>query len=418
MKTFEKSKKLENVKYAIRGKLVEEASKLEENGTNILKLNIGNPAVFDFCAPNNILENMKNNIEYSQGYSDSKGLKNARSAIIEYYKGKKVNDLTLDDIYIGNGVSELILMSMQALLNPNDEILVPMPDYPLWTASVNLAGGKAVHYVCDENDEWNPDIEDIKNKINKNTKGIIIINPNNPTGALYPKEILEQIINIAKENELIIFSDEIYDRLVFDELEHISVASLSKEVPIITFSGLSKSHMVAGFRIGWMCITGNKEYIKDYINGLNLLSSMRLCANVPGQSIITDAIKDNNSIKFLLKKGGRLYEQRECIYNGLKNIPGITVVKPKAAFYIFPKIDVKKFNIINDELFALDFLKSKHILFINGTGFNWNEQNHFRLVYLANCNKLMEATDKLKSFLEFYKQNVRYKNNLTILKKK
>lgn len=405
MKNFEKSKKLENVKYAIRGKLMEEATKLEQNGINILKLNIGNPAVFNFSAPNNILENMKNNIENSQGYSDSKGLKIAREAVVEYYKRKNVNNWELDDIFIGNGVSELILMSMQALLNPNDEILVPMPDYPLWTASINLSGGKAVHYICDEDNEWYPNIDDIKRKITKNTKGIIIINPNNPTGALYSKEILKQIIDIAKENELIIFADEIYDRLVFDELEHISIASLSKDVPIITFSSLSKSHMVAGFRIGWMCITGNKKSIKDYIIGLNLLSSMRLCANVPGQTIIAEAIKDNDSIKSLLKKGGRLYNQRECIYNELKNIPGITAVKPKAAFYIFPKIDINKFRITNDEKFALDFLKNKHILAINGTGFNWKEQNHFRIVYLADCNKLKYATDNLKHFLNEYTQS-------------
>ena len=403
---IKKSRKLENVNYAIRGTLMEEANKLEESGQKILKLNIGNPAVFNFSAPKYILEGMKNNIEHSQGYSDSKGLKTARKAIKEYYKTKSINELNLEDIYIGNGVSELILMSMQALLNPNDEILVPTPDYPLWTASVNLSGGKAVHYLCDEENEWYPDIDDIKRKITKNTKGIIIINPNNPTGSLYPKEILEQIISVAKENNLIIFADEIYDRLVFDDLEHISIAALSKEVPIITFSGLSKSHMLAGFRIGWMCITGNKEIIKDYIDGLNLLSTMRLCSNVPGQSIITDAIKDIESTKLLLKKGGRLYEQRECIYNGLNKIPGIKVVKPKAAFYIFPKIDMEKYKINDDEKFALDFLKAKNILFINGTGFNCNKQDHFRIVYLADCNKLKYATDSLENFLEKYEQNI------------
>ena len=404
MKNFKKSQKLEKVNYAIRGKLMEEANKLEQNGYNILKLNIGNPAVFNFSAPKNILKKMKNNIKNSQGYSDSKGLKKAREAIIEYYKTKKVTDLELEDVFIGNGVSELIIMSMQALLNQEDEILVPMPDYPLWTAAINLSGGKAIHYVCEENNEWYPDINDIKRKITKNTKGIIIINPNNPTGALYPKEILQQIINVAKEHELIIFADEIYDRLVFDELEHISIASLTKEIPVITFSGLSKSHMVAGFRIGWMCITGNKKDIKDYINGLNLLSSMRLCANVPGQNIIEEALKDNNSTKELLKKGGRLYEQRECIYNGLKEIPGITVVKPKAAFYIFPKIDIERFKIKNDEQFALDFLKEKHVLVINGAGFNWKDQDHFRMVYLADCDKLKYATESLKTFLKEYIQ--------------
>ncbi len=403
---IKKSRKLENVNYAIRGTLMEEANKLEESGQKILKLNIGNPAVFNFSAPKYILEGMKDNIEHSQGYSDSKGLKNAREAIKEYYKTKSINELNLEDIYIGNGVSELILMSMQALLNPNDEILVPTPDYPLWTASVNLSGGKAVHYLCDEENEWYPDIDDIKRKITKNTKGIIIINPNNPTGSLYPKEILEQIISVAKENNLIIFADEIYDRLVFDDLEHISIASLTKEVPIITFSGLSKSHMVAGFRIGWMCITGYKESITDYIEGLNLLSTMRLCSNVPGQSIIANAIKDIESTKLLLQKGCRLYEQRECIYNGLNNIPGIKVVKPKAAFYIFPKIDMEKYKINDDEKFALDFLKAKNILFINGTGFNWNKQDHFRIVYLADCKKLKYATDSLKVFLDKYEQNI------------
>lgn len=404
MKRIKKSNKLKNVKYEIRGKVLEEANKLEKEGKEILKLNIGNPASFGLKAPYELIDCMKDNLENSEGYSDSKGLHNARKTIIEYYETKNVYNLTPEDIYIGNGVSELILMSMQGLLNKNDEILVPMPDYPLWTASINLAGGKAVHYMCDEENEWYPNIEDIKSKITKKTKGIVIINPNNPTGALYPKEILKQIIKIAKENNLIIFSDEIYDRLIFDDLEHISIASLTNDVPVITFSGLSKSHMLAGFRIGWMCITGNKKYIEDYIAGLNLLSSMRLCANVPGQSIIETAIKDNESTKCLLKKGGRLYEQREYIYNRLNNIPGITVVKPKAAFYIFPKIDIQKFNINDDEKFSLDFLKEKHVLVVNGKGFNWNEVDHFRIAYLADNNKLEIAMDKLEDFLTCYKQ--------------
>lgn len=404
MKRIKKSNKLKNVKYEIRGKVLEEANKLEKEGKEILKLNIGNPASFGLKAPYELIDCMKDNLENSEGYSDSKGLENARKAIIEYYETKNVYNLTPEDIYIGNGVSELILMSMQGLLNKNDEILVPMPDYPLWTASINLAGGKAVHYLCDEENEWYPNIEDIKNKITKKIKGIVIINPNNPTGALYPKEILKQIIEIAKENNLIIFSDEIYDRLIFDDLEHISIASLTNDVPVITFSGLSKSHMLAGFRIGWMCITGNKKCIEDYIAGLNLLSSMRLCANVPGQSIIEKAIKDNESTKPLLKKGGRLYEQREYIYNRLNNIPGITVVKPKAAFYIFPKIDIQKFNINDDEKFSLDFLKEKYVLVVNGKGFNWNEVDHFRIAYLADNNKLEIAMDKFEDFLTYYKQ--------------
>lgn len=404
MKEINRSKRLMSVKYEIRGKVLDEAKKLEEKGIKVLKLNIGNPKVFDFSCPVEIIENMKNNLMKSQGYSDSSGLVSSRHAIIDYYKSKNVFDLDIDDIYIGNGVSELILMSMQGLLNNDDEILVPMPDYPLWTASVNLSGGVAVHYVCDEENEWYPNIQDIKNKISNKTKGIVIINPNNPTGSLYPKEILEQIIEIAKENNLIIFSDEIYDRLVFDGLEHISIASLTKDVSVVTFSGLSKSHMLAGFRIGWMCITGNKSMIKDYIKGLNLLSSMRLCSNVPGQSIIEKALKNNEETKKLLQKGGRLYEQREYIYNRLNNIPGITVVKPKAAFYIFPKIDIKKYNILDDEKFVLDFLKEKHVLIVSGTGFNYNNVDHARIVYLADIKKLESAMDNLEEFLSNYKQ--------------
>lgn len=403
MKKISKSKKLENVKYAIRGKVLDESNKLEEQGINILKLNIGNPSSFNFKAPEYLIDHMKNNLEYSEGYSDSKGLESARCSIKEYYKTKNV-EVDINDIYIGNGVSELILLSMQALLDKGDEILVPMPDYPLWTAAVNLSGGTPVHYECCEENNWYPNIDDIKKKVNKNTKGIIIINPNNPTGALYPKEILENIVLIAKENNLIIYSDEIYDRLVFDEEEHISISSLTKDVPIITFSGLSKSHMMAGFRIGWMIITGDKDKIKDYISGLNLLSSMRLCSNVPGQSIIEKAIIDTESTKKYLRKGGRLYEQRELVYNKLNSIDGISVVKPKAAFYIFPKIDKDKFNIKDDEKFALDFLKEKHIMFIHGTGFNYKDTDHFRLVYLADIEQLNYALDNLKEFLKEYSQ--------------
>lgn len=402
MREIKKSKKLENVNYAIRGAVLEEAEKMEKNGIEVLKLNIGNPSVFGFNAPEEVLENMKSGFEKTQGYSASKGLKSARKAIIEYYKNKNVDNIELDDIYLGNGVSELILMSMQALLDTGDEILVPMPDYPLWTAAVNLAGGTAVHYRCNEKNEWFPDIEDIKSKITSNTKGIIIINPNNPTGALYPKEVLQEIVKVARENELIIFSDEIYDRLVFDDLEHISIASLAKDIPIITFSGLSKSHMVAGFRIGWMVICGDKSGIKDYISGLNLLSSMRLCANVPGQNIIEKSLKSNENLKRLLKKGGRLYEQRECVFEKLNSIDGISVIKPKAGFYIFPKIDSEKFKIKNDEKFALDFLRKEHVLVVHGSGFNWDRPDHFRVVYLADCEKLKSAMNGLEDFLNLY----------------
>lgn len=404
MKKISKSKKLNNVNYAIRGVLMDEAKRLEEEGEEILKLNIGNPATFNFHTSNSILDCMKDNLEYAQGYSDSKGILMARKSIIEYYESKNVKVKELEDVYIGNGVSELISLSMQALLNPEDEILVPMPDYPLWTASVKLAGGEPIHYLCDEDNEWNPDIEDIKSKITKNTKGIVIINPNNPTGALYSEETLMRIVEIARENEIIIFSDEIYDRLVYDDLKHVSIASLSEDVVTVTFSGLSKSHMVAGFRIGWMCITGNKSMVRDYIDGLNMLTSMRLCSNVPAQYIVDEAIKESDETKKLLQKGGRLYEQREYIYNALKDIPGISVVKPKAAFYIFPKIDKEKFNISDDEKFALDFLREKHILFIQGTGFNYNDVNHFRIVYLPDKEKLEYTIASLKDFLHSYKQ--------------
>lgn len=405
MKDFFKSKKLENVCYDIRGVVMDEATKMQNQGIDILKLNIGNPAVFNFKAPNKIINCIRKNVTNAEGYSDAKGIEIARKSIVEYCAKKGIKNITSNDIYIGNGVSELIVMSMQGLLNPGDEVLIPMPDYPLWTAAVNLSGGNALHYMCDEQSNWYPDINDIKEKITNKTKGIVIINPNNPTGALYPKKILEDILKIAKENNLIIFSDEIYDRLVLDDLEHISIASLDSEALVITFNGLSKSHMVAGFRAGWMCISGNKSNAKGYIEGLNLLSSMRLCSNVPSQYIISEALRDTESTKQLLAPGGRIYEQRECIYNELNSIPGITAVKPKAAFYIFPKIDTKKFKITDDEKFVLDLLKEKKILLVHGRGFNWNKPDHFRLVYLPEVSELKKAVFDIKSFLENYKQN-------------
>ena len=405
MKQIKKSERLNNVKYEIRGKVLDVAKELEIKGINILKLNIGNPGAFNFSAPKKILNYMKKNLKYNQGYSDSKGLLKERISIKNYYKSKNVN-VNLDNIYIGNGVSELILITMQALLNKDDEILVPMPDYPLWTAAINLNEGKAVHYICDEENNWYPNIEDIKKKITKKTKGIIIINPNNPTGILYPKCILKEIINIAKKNNLIIFSDEIYDRLLYDNLKHTSIASLSKDVPIITYSGLSKSHMIAGYRVGWMCISGNTNYLSNYIEGLNLLTSMRLCSNVPAQSIITKALKDTKSTKKYFNKKGRLYKQREYIYNRLKQIDGISVIKPNASFYIFPKIDIKKFNIKSDEEFILEFLKEKHVLFVQGTGFNYNSPDHFRITYLANIKDLKYALDSLEDFLNKKRSNL------------
>lgn len=404
MKEFEKSKKLQNVHYEIRGKVMEEADYMTKNNINILKLNVGNPAVFDFRAPKKVISNIKNNMYKAEGYSHSKGIEEARNAILKYCTYKNIKNVNTDDIYIGNGVSELIMMSMQALLDKEDEILMPAPDYPLWTAAARLAGGKVIHYICDELSNWYPDIEDVKRKISTKTKAIVIINPNNPTGALYPKEILEEIVNIARKNNLLIFSDEIYDRLVMDELEHISIASLAPDLCVITFNGLSKSHMIAGLRIGWMCISGNKSKARGYIEGLNLLSSMRLCSNVPAQYAVAEALNDTESVKTLLKPGGRIYEQREYIYNALNSIEGISVVKPKAAFYIFPKIDVKRFNITSDEKFALDFLRKEKILIVQGSGFNWKESDHFRIVYLPEISMLQKATNGLENFLKYYRQ--------------
>lgn len=404
MKKFEKSKKLQNVHYEIRGKVMEEADYMTKNNINILKLNIGNPAIFNFKAPEKVISNIKNNMYKAEGYSHSKGIEEARNAILKYCIYKNIPNINMDSIYIGNGVSELIMMSMQALLDKQDEILMPAPDYPLWTAAATLAGGKVVHYICDEKSNWYPDIEDIKRKISSRTKAIVIINPNNPTGALYPKEILEEIVNIARENNLLIFSDEIYDRLVMDDLEHISIASLAPDLCVITFNGLSKSHMIAGLRIGWMCISGNKSKARGYIEGLNLLSSMRLCSNVPAQYAVAEALNDTESVKELLRPGGRIYEQREYIYNALNSIGGINVVKPNAAFYIFPKIDTKRFNITSDEKFALDFLRKEKVLIVQGSGFNWKEPDHFRIVYLPEVSVLKKATNGLENFLKYYKQ--------------
>ncbi|WP_455717935.1 aminotransferase class I/II-fold pyridoxal phosphate-dependent enzyme, partial [Anaerosporobacter sp.] len=390
--------------YDIRGPVMDEANRMIAEGVDILRLNIGNPAPFQFDAPDEIIHDMVFNLRNAQGYSDSRGIFSARKAIMQYCQLKNIPNVGINDIYTGNGVSELIVLAMQGLLNDGDEMLVPMPDYPLWTAAVNLAGGKAVHYVCDEQSEWYPDIEDIKKKITSKTKGIVVINPNNPTGALYPKEILEQIVQVARENELILFADEIYDRLVMDNLEHTALASLAPDLFTVSFNGLSKSHRVAGFRSGWMCLCGDKSKVKGYIEGINLLASMRLCSNVPSQYIIQTALGGYQSADELLLPGGRIYEQREFVYNALKEIPGVSVVKPKAAFYIFPKLDIKKFNLKNDEQFALDFLREKKVLIVQGTGFNWKDPDHFRIVYLPNVIELKSATDKLADFLSTYRQ--------------
>ncbi len=405
MRMFEKSSKLDNVCYDIRGPVMDEANRMIAAGEKIVKLNIGNPAPFGFRAPDAVIKSMSENLTNTEGYSDSKGLISARKAIVEYCRSKNMPDVSVDDVYTGNGVSELITLCMQGLLNSGDEVLVPSPDYPLWTASITLAGGVAVHYICDEQNEWYPDIEDMKSKITEKTKAIVVINPNNPTGALYPKEILLQIVEMARQHGLILFADEIYDRLVMDGLEHIALASLAPDLLTVSFNGLSKSHLLAGYRCGWMCLCGDKSKAKGYIEGINLLSSMRLCSNVPAQSLIPTALENLEDAKNMLLPGGRIYEQREYIYNAIADIPGLSVVKPKAAFYMFPYMDIEKFHIVDDERFVLDFLKEKKILFTHGGGFHWTKPDHFRIVYLPCVDDLSIAAESLKDFLHDYKQS-------------
>ncbi len=404
MREYKKSSKLDNVLYDVRGPVVEAANRMEENGINVLKLNIGNPAPFGFRTPDEVVYDLRRQLTDCEGYSASKGLFSARKAIMQYAQLKHIPNVSIEDIYTGNGVSELINLSMQALLDDGDEVLVPSPDYPLWTACVTLAGGKAVHYVCDEQAEWYPDMDDIRKKVSDRTKAIVIINPNNPTGALYPREVLQDIVNIARENQLMIFSDEIYDRLVFDGEQHVSIASMAPDLFCVTFSGLSKSHMIAGYRIGWMVLSGNKYIARDYIEGLNMLSNMRLCSNVPAQSIVQTALGGHQSVNDYIVPGGRIYEQREYIYKALNDIPGISATKPKAAFYIFPKIDTAKFHITNDEQFAIDLLNEKKLLIVHGGGFNWGEPDHFRIVYLPRIEVLKDAMGRLGDFMSHYRQ--------------
>ncbi len=400
MKEIGKSHKLDNVCYDIRGPVMDEAIRMENNGIDILKLNIGNPAPFGFRAPDEIIVDFIYNLRASEGYSTSKGLFSARKAIMQYCQLKGIPNVTVEDIYTGNGESELITMSMQGLLDDGDEILIPMPDYPLWTASVVLAGGKAVHYRCDEENHWFPDIEDIRRKVTPRTKGIVVINPNNPTGVVYSKEILLQIVDIAREHGLILFADEIYDRLVMDNVPFTPLASLAPDLFTVCFNGLSKSHRIAGFRSGWMCLAGDKTYVQGYIEGLNLLAAMRLCSNVPGQSIIQTAIGGYQSSDEMIKPGGRLYEQREFIVNALNSIPGVSTVKPDAAFYIFPKIDTEMYGITDDQEFVFDLLREQKMLVTAGTGFNWDRPDHLRLVYLARTETLEDAVARLETFLK------------------
>ncbi|MDD4125664.1 MAG: pyridoxal phosphate-dependent aminotransferase [Eubacteriales bacterium] len=402
MREIQKSHKLDHVCYDIRGPVMDEANRMEANGIDILKLNIGNPAPFDFKAPDEVVVDMIYNLRSAEGYSNSKGLFSARKAIMQYCQLRGIPNVGMDDIYTGNGESELITMSMQGLLDSGDEILIPMPDYPLWTASVVLSGGTAVHYRCDEAKHWSPDIDDIKSKITEHTKGIVVINPNNPTGVLYGEDILKEIVQVARENDLIIFADEIYDRLVFDGKKHTAIASLAPDLLTVCFNGLSKSHRVAGFRSGWMCLAGEKEHAKSYIEGINLLASMRLCSNVPAQSIIQTAIGGYQSSDELIKPGGRVYEQREFIWKAINSIPGMSAEKPDAAFYIFPKIDTEMYRIDNDQKFVLELLREEKILVTCGTGFNWDKPDHFRIVYLPRVEILEEAVYRLEGFMKNY----------------
>lgn len=406
MRTFEKSDKLHGVCYDVRGPVLDEANEMKRRGIEVLQLNIGNPAPFGFTAPEEVITSMHEALKdpMCQGYSDSRGIMEAREAILTYHREKRIPNINEEQIYLGNGVSELISLSMQGLLNNGDEILIPAPDYPLWTAAAKLAGGNPVHYICDESSGWYPDIADMRRKISSKTKGIVVINPNNPTGALYPKEILEQIVELAREHELIIFADEIYDRLVLDGKKHISIASLAPDLFVVTFNGLSKSHRIAGFRSGWMVLSGNLSKAKGYIEGINMLSSMRLCANVPAQHVIAPALNNRPETDELLLPGGRIYEQRKCICDAIRDIDGLSAVTPEAAFYIFPRIDSKRFRIQDDEQFVLDFLREKHVLLVHGGGFNWPEPNHFRIVYLPETDVLSRSMNKMKEFLSEYLQ--------------
>ncbi|HGA1236516.1 TPA: pyridoxal phosphate-dependent aminotransferase [Streptococcus suis] len=404
MKQFNKSTKLDDVAYDIRGPVLEEAMRMRANGEQILRLNTGNPAEFGFTAPDEVIRDLIHNARKSEGYSNSKGIFSARKAIMQYCQLKKFPNVDIEDIYLGNGVSELIVMSMQGLLDNGDEVLVPMPDYPLWTAAVSLAGGKAVHYVCDEVAEWYPDLADMESKVTSRTKAIVLINPNNPTGALYPKEILKGIIDIARRHELIIFSDEIYDRMVFDGAVHIPIATLAPDLFVVTMNGLSKSHRICGFRVGWMVLSGPKKHVKGYIEGLNMLSNMRLCSNVLAQQVVQTSLGGYQSVDELLMPGGRLYEQREFITKAINDIPGLSAVKPKAGLYVFPKIDHEMYRVEDDEQFVLDFLKQEKVLLVHGRGFNWKDPDHFRIVYLPRVDELAEIQEKMSRFLRQYRR--------------
>jgi len=400
LRPITKSHKLDDVFYDIRGPVMELAQRMELAGESIIKLNIGNLAAFGFEPPDEIVQDMIRNLPNAAGYTDSKGMFAPRRAVVNYTQDKQIRGVTVEDVYLGNGASELITMSLNALLDSGDEILVPAPDYPLWTGAVSLSGGKPVHYICDEQSEWLPDLEDIRKKITPKTRGIVVINPNNPTGALYPAEILEKIVEIARENNLIVFADEIYDRTLYDGNTHTSIASLADDVLFVTFNGLSKNHRSCGYRAGWMIVSGDKSQAGDYIEGLNMLASMRLCANTPGQLAIQTALGGTQSIDDLVAAGGRLCRQRDRAYDLLSKIPGLSVVKPKAALYMFPRLDPTVYKIDDDQQFACDLLAEEKVLVVQGSGFNWHQPDHFRMVFLPNVDDLAEAISRIARFLE------------------
>ncbi len=399
-----KSGKLADVLYDIRGPVLKEAKRMEEEGTKIIQLNTGNPAPFGFEAPDELIHDVIYNLRNAQGYIESKGLFSARKAIMQYYQTRGIPDADLENIYLGNGVSELIVMAMQGLVNDGDEVLIPSPDYPLWTAAVNLSGGRAVHYMCDESSEWNPDIRDIRSKVSSRTKAIVVINPNNPTGAVYPREVLEAIHEIAAEHQLIVFADEIYDKITYDGHEHIAMGSICTDILCVTFNGLSKSYRAAGFRSGWMLFSGRLNSARDYQEGIDILASMRLCANVPAQYAVQASLGGYQSIADLTAAGGRLEEQRSIAYQMINEIPGLSCVKPKGALYLFPRVDQNKFNISNDQKLILDLLIEKKILLVQGTGFNWPRPDHFRLVFLPEKDVLKKVIADMADFFSWYRQ--------------
>ena len=404
VRPIQKSRKLADVCYDIRGPVLEKARQMEEDGHKIIKLNIGNVGAFGFDAPDEIVQDMIRNMQAASAYTDSKGMFAPRKAIMHYSQQKKIAGVTIEDVYLGNGASELIVMSMNALLNTGDEVLVPAPDYPLWTAAVSLSGGAPVHYVCDEQAGWFPDIADMRRKINSNTRAIVVINPNNPTGALYPVELLQQIVELAREHQLIIFADEIYDKVLYDGNVHTSLASLADDVLFITFNGLSKNYRSCGYRAGWMIVSGEKRHAKDYIEGLNILASMRLCANAPGQFAIQTALGGYQSIDDLVAPGGRLARQRDMAHRLLTDIPGVTCVKPGSALYMFPKLDATMYPITDDQNFAYELLAEQRVLIVQGTGFNCPTPDHFRVVFLPNTDDLAESMGRIAQFLEGYRR--------------